>query len=293
MDPYQNDRLEQAVAQIRRRTSSLCSTPSSPRSQSWSRPSTPQNEPSTPPDSVLLGLWPYATDEQIDFYLDGYNIIYPSANVIPIRHGRQHREAALDGLTQSYESHFAEAQPQLLLHIFGNEGAADAVDLLRSFKIRTSQTLPIQAVILDSTPSLPMPTLTDAVESPQRVLIRTYTLLWTVYAFLLSFFTLGYSDTASERLRSSLHDPALVPNSARKVYIWASRDLMFSWRSGHGTANRHRVPGNMVSCSDGDECESYEYAVKRSTVDEKGRWTGNQERYWLGIESAWEGGASL
>lgn len=295
MDPYQNDQLEQAVAQVKRRTSSLCSTPISPksRSQSWSRPQTPQSERMTPPDTVLLGLWPFATGEQVDFYLDGYNIIYPNADVIPIRHGRRHHDAALEILTQACEKPPSEQQPQMLLHLFGNDGAAHVVDLLRSFRIRTGQTLPIQAVIMDSIPAMPVPSLADAIESPQRLLLLTSTTLWTIYAFLLCFLTLGYSDTASERLRSGLHDPALVPRDARKVYIWAARDLMFSWRCSSRLAKAERAPDG-VSVPDGDEGdESYEYAVKRSSVDEKGRWTGNQERYWLGIENAWEGGGSL
>lgn len=298
MDPYQNDQLEQAVAQVKRRTSSLCSTPSSPttRSQSWSRPQTPQNEPLTPPDIVLLGLWPYASDEQIDFYLDGYNIIYPNAHVVPIRHGRRHHDAALEILTQACEKPAQEKQPQMLLHLFGNDGAAHVVDLLRSFRTRTGETLPIQAVIMDSIPAMPIPSLADAIESPQRLLMLAYTTIWTIYAFLLSFLTLGHSDTASERLRSGLHDPTLVPRDARKVYIWAARDIMFSWRSstsGGAKANQNQQTPAASVAADGDACESYEYAVKRSTVDEKGRWTGNQERYWLGIENAWEGGGSL
>lgn len=288
MDPSQIDQLERAVAQVKRRTSSLCSTPTSPtsRSQSWSRPQTPQSrQPLTPPDTVLLGLWPYATEEQIEFYLDGYNIIYPHANIVAIRHGRRHHDAALNALTQSNEKTSPNNQPQVLLHLFGNDGAAHVVDLLRSFRIRTGQTLPIQAVIMDSIPTMPIPSMAEALESPQRLLILAYLTLWTLYAFLLSFLTLGHSDTASEHLRRGLHDPTLVPSDARKVYIWAARDIMFSWKSGRA-AEEPGAPG-------GDECESYEYAVERSRVDEKGRWTGNQERYWLGIESAWEGGGSL
>ena len=287
MDPYQNDQLEQAVNQVKRRTASLCSTPPPPASvpEHWSRPQTPQNQPLKPPDTVLLGLWPCATEEQIDFYLDGYNIIYPNANVIPIRHGRRYQEAALDILTETVENSSTQKQSHTLLHLFGNDGAADIVDLLRWFRVRTGETLPIQAVIMDSTPATPIPSLNDTVESPQRLLIFIHAALWTIYSFLLSLLTLGHSDTASERVRSGLHDPALVPSDARKVYIWAARDLMFSWRS----PTPHRQHDQQTD-SISDECDRYEYAVKRSTVDEKGRWTGNQERYWSGIEQAWEGG---
>lgn len=243
----------------------------------------------TPSDTVLLGLWPFATDDQIDFYVDGYNIIYPTAKVIPIRHGHRYREVALDALTHMCEKISSQRQPLALLHLFGNHGAADVVDMLRSLKIRTGQTLPIQAVIMDSTPATPVPSLADAIESPQRVLIFIQTVLWTIYSFLLSFLTLGHSDTASERVRSGLHDPALVPGDARKVYIWAARDIMFSWRCPKRAAKYDQVLDGTV-LPDSDECDRYEYAVKRSTVDEKGRWTGNQERYWLGVENAWDDG---
>jgi len=236
----------------------------------------------TPPDTVILGLWSYATDEQVDFYLDGYNILFPNARIIAMRHG-QH-DAALDLLMQSNEKPASERRQQILLHLFGNDGAAQVIDLLRSFRTRTGQTLPIRAVIMDSIPAVPVPTIVNAIQSPQRLVLLTYMTVWTIYTWILSILTLGYSDTTSEHLRQSLHDPTLVPTSARKCYIWASRDLMFSWKS--SAKHNSEAPNS-------DECESYEYAVKRSTVDEKGRWTGNQERYWLGLENAWEGGGSL
>lgn len=284
MDSSQNDQLEQAVAQIKRRTSSLCSTPVTPISRTSSRPQTPQqNGPLTPPDTVVLGLWSYATDEQIDFYIDGYNILFPSARIIALRSDQTN--AALDILTPINEKPASQHQEQVLLHLFGNDGASRVVDLLRSYRTRTGNALPIRAVVMDSIPAMPVPTFQSAIELPHQILLLAYVTIWTIYTWILSVLTLGYSDTASEQLRQSLHDPSLVPASARKVYIWASRDLMFSWKS----SAKH----SSEEAPNSDECESYEYAVKRSTVDEKGRWTGNQERYWLGLENAWEGGGSL
>lgn len=41
---------------------------------------------------------------------------------------------------------------------------------------------------------------------------------------------------------------------------------------------------------EGEEvCERREFEVRRRRVDRRERWTGDQERYWLGIENAWEG----
>ena len=37
------------------------------------------------------------------------------------------------------------------------------------------------------------------------------------------------------------------------------------------------------------QAERREFRVRRKGVDARGRWTGDQERYWMSIEGVWEG----
>ena len=101
-------------------------------------------------------------------------------------------------------------------------------------------------------------------------------MLTMVYYWLISSLTFWHAERRARQTQRDLKDPFLLPTEARKCYIFAAKDLMFTWCD------------SPVERPD-EKLERQEYAVKRSSIDEKGRWTGDQERYWLGIENAWEG----
>ncbi|EME42053.1 hypothetical protein DOTSEDRAFT_72971 [Dothistroma septosporum NZE10] len=95
-------------------------------------------------------------------------------------------------------------------------------------------------------------------------------LFWT----LVSVLTLWFSEPYSEQVRQDLHNPTLLPATARKCYIFPEHDLMFAWDS---------------PTDDDELCLRQEFHVRRNSIDQKQQWTSNQERYWLGIENAWDG----
>ncbi|KAK3110424.1 hypothetical protein LTR53_015296, partial [Teratosphaeriaceae sp. CCFEE 6253] len=82
-------------------------------------------------------------------------------------------------------------------------------------------------------------------------------------------------DARCRQNRRDLHDPYYLPPDARKCYVFAEKDLMFSW---HGSP-----------VQDDEECVRDDVSVNRTSIDEKGKWTSDQERYWLGIENVWDG----
>nr|POE93433.1 hypothetical protein CFP56_19445 [Quercus suber] len=261
--------------ELTRRLSSTRSSPcSSPRSLSpkiestWYAP-----DLSTPPQTVLLCLWPRATDDQIHYYARGYESLYPSAKVCLLRYSSSYDEQlryTLDALTTSEEKH---SDQSILLHLFGDDSAAQACRLLRTYRIRTGHTIGIEAVIMDSVPRLHIPTLRSAFRLSREIPTLLAALFVFAYYRLLWLIFFWQTEDRICQNRHDLNDPTLIPADATKCYIFTSSDLMFSW-----TDKFSRDDGELVR---------QDYAIRRSSIDEKGRWTGDQERYWLGIESAW------
>ncbi|KAK0249272.1 hypothetical protein LTR35_018416, partial [Friedmanniomyces endolithicus] len=112
---------------------------------------------SLPPETVVLGLWPYATDEQVQFYKRGYAALYPDTLLLLLEYSTIYDRQignALDALITLDEKFTYNPVPKVLLHLFGGYGAAQGCRLLRAYTLRTGQRLAVRAVISDSVPRL-------------------------------------------------------------------------------------------------------------------------------------------
>nr|OQO29735.1 hypothetical protein B0A51_02282 [Rachicladosporium sp. CCFEE 5018] len=283
-------------SELVRRSNSLRSRPlvaSRPISPTdTSRPQSPTVKPESP-DIVVLCLWPHATSSQISFYTTGYTDLYPSVQVLALRSSwlpdSRNREEILDALTTTtsekcfvLEKYSPAATPTVLLHLFGQSGAQNATSLLRAYRTRTQSPMNVRAIISDSEPSfsLSLPTtLSQTFTFIHHMLLALITLLST----LLNVFE-PHTNSAT-RVRDDLADPWLVPEGVRRGFVFAERNLMFSWDD--------RAVGSefVEDDEDGEAVERRDYSVKRDCVDVRGRLTGDQERYWLGVEGVWEGGS--
>ncbi|OQO11549.1 hypothetical protein B0A48_03276 [Cryoendolithus antarcticus] len=257
-----------------------------------SRPQSPIFKPASP-DIVVLCLWPHATTSQIGFYTTGYTDLYPSAQVLALRSSWlpdfSNRDEILDRLTATSSEKFPTNEkdspfstPTVLLHLFGQPGAQNATSLLRAYRTRTQQPMNVRAIISDSEPSfsLSLPTtLPQSLTFIHHMLLALLTLLST----LLNVFE-PHTNSAT-RIRDDLADPLLVPEGVRRGFVFAERNLMFSWD------DRAVRSESVEDDEDGEAVERRDYSVKRDCVDVRGRLTGDQERYWLGVEGVWEGGS--
>ncbi|KAK5115201.1 hypothetical protein LTR85_009959 [Meristemomyces frigidus] len=166
--------------------------------------------------------------------------------------------------------------PNVLLHLFGGCGAAHGCRLLRAYKMRTGERLGVKAVVMDSVPKVaPLPSMQSAWSSPRLLLASLYIFMTVFYIRILSTLTFWHFNRRCQQNRQDLNNPSLLPEDVRKCYVFSDKDLMFSWYDS--------------SVHDNGEDERQDYSVKRTSIDEKGRWTGDQERYWLGIENVWDG----
>jgi len=228
----------------------------------------------------VLGLWPYATGEQIQYYIQGYESLYPSAKLYLLHYSTSYDQQVgdvLNALTPETRRQLLHSTPNVLLHLFGEEGAAQGCRLLRAYKLRTGQALSVKAVVMDSVPASAVPSLQVSMRSPLRMLAYAYTMFMMTYYWLLAVLTFWHSERRAKQTQNDLNDPFLLPAEARKCYIFAAKDLMFTWCDSPSITNNS------------ERLERLDHAVRRNSIDEKGRWTGDQERYWLGIENVWEG----
>lgn len=233
-----------------------------------------------PPHFIVLSLWPHATESQINSYVEGYEDLYPSAKILLLRGSWRAGSPDLDDVTNTLTASLEDQRLEkpdttchpVLLHLFGHTGALNACALLRAYRARTSTRLDVRAIVSDVEPSLALSDLYATIlSSPIKFAQCLLTLLLT---FLTAAVTLFSYDVTTHQIRADLTNPALLPKDVRKCFVFAAQEVMFSWCEAPGK--------NGVA-------ERREWSVKRTNVDARGKWSGEKERYWLGVEGVWEG----
>lgn len=235
--------------------------------------SSPIEKPTEPPAFIILSLWPQATKAQIASYVDGYKTLYPNAQTLLLHNSwsasRPDMDSILDTLTAAKEKPSLNPEA-VLLHLFGRSGATNACNLLRAYRLRTNSPMNIRAIVSDTEPS----TLTSTtIKSPLDILLLIYLAILNIWTFIASLVMLWDDEASTNRIREDLTNPQLLPANTRKCFVFAHQDVMFSWGE----------------IGEDGQAARQEYKVKRKGVDACGRWTGDQERYWMSIEGVWEG----
>jgi len=232
----------------------------------------PIEKPTEPPTFIILSLWPQATRAQIAFYVEGYKTLYPNAQTLFLHSSwsssRSDMDPILDTLTAAKEkpSFYPET---VLLHLFGRAGALNACSLLRVYRLRTNEPMDVRAIVSDTEPSRTFSTI----KSPSDIMLLIYLAMLNMWTFLVSLTMMWDHEASTNRIREDLTNPCLLSASARKCFVFAHQDVMFSWGE----------------VGEDGQAARQEYKVRRKGVGASGRWTGDQERYWMSIEGVWEG----
>lgn len=233
---------------------------------------------SFPPKTIVLSLWPHARDEQVEYYIDGYKALYPSAKLFTLPNSRKsalHIDNALNEIIGDQEKlQHRDASQDILFHVFGEDAAAQACRFLRAYNLRTARTMSVKAMILDAVPVVVAPTLQTLQRSPHLMLLFLWLCVVALLQYLVAILTYCYAEPYSAQIRKDLCDPNLLPSDASRCYIFPDKDIMFAWPH--------------ASNEDG-ALDRQEFAVTRHLIDRERRWSGDQERYWLGIENTWDG----
>lgn len=238
--------------------------------------SSPIERPTEPPTFIVLSLWPQATKAQIAFYIDGYKTMYPNAQPLLLHSAwpssTPDLDPILDTLTAANEKALFNPET-VLLHIFGRTGATNACSLLRAYRLRTNEPMNVRAIVSDTEPSISSSVLQHGLQNPSQILLLAYLALLSIWTFFASVMAMWEDEASTSRIRDDLTNPKLLSPSARKCFVFAHQDVMFSWGE----------------IGEDGQAARQEYKVKRKGVDTSGRWTGDQERYWMSIEGVWEG----
>jgi hypothetical protein len=255
---------------------SVSSTSSSVDNSVLNTPIESPRPTTAPPHYIVLCLWPHATSSQISSYVEGYEDLYPSSKVLLLRSSWRAGSPDLDAITTTLTDSLDEkhtASHPVLLHLFGHTGALNACSLLRAFRARTTTVLDVRAIVSDTEPSVSFSDLyATLLSSPAQFFFQLLALLLSFLTAAVSLFTY---DDATNRIRADLTNPGILPSTVRKCFVFPAQEMMFSWCD---------TPGkNGIA-------ERREWSVKRTSVDARGRWSGEKERYWLGVEGVWEGG---
>lgn len=253
--------------------------PVSRRSSSSRSSSAHSVETSGPPRTIILGLWPRARKEQVAYYTEGYETLYPRSKISLLYHSEKKSAQDIDEIISTilgnFEKRSIDSGQDVLIHLFGDDAATNVCRLLRAYRARTDETLGVRTIILDSVPIVVAPSLQCIRDSPQQAFQFLYLVILSIVSRLMSILVVWFSEPYNERVREDLQDPRLLHVDAKRCYIFPDKGLMFAWE-----APRER---------EGEEvCERKEFEIQRAGLDARERWSAEQERYWTGVEEAWE-----
>ncbi|GIZ48449.1 hypothetical protein CKM354_001150900 [Cercospora kikuchii] len=217
----------------------------------------------------------------VRYYAKGYSTLYPTATILLLSDGQESLEDTLEELIEEDEKPSLldevclrgqdHRDERVLVHCFGNVGVARFCELLRAFKVRKMERLGIRAIVFDDEPGMMLPGLHEICRQPFLLLV----LIWASLVRIMDWMTmLWHGGRLHEEMWKNLNEDELMASDTRKCYVCPGEDVMFTWNS---------------SDAGGDCAERKETEIKRQSIGRSGKWSSNQERYWLGIESVWEG----
>ncbi|MCJ1484739.1 hypothetical protein MMC06_004912 [Schaereria dolodes] len=167
-------------------------------------------------------------------YVRGYSRLDPTARIILIRGvmtNMLYRPASVQqrNLQLVVEAIRAEPDGPLLAHLFSNAGAQQMFMLAAAYRQNTGHLLPIQSMILDSTPGL------GIIARAKTALVYELPTKWyyrlpgtlLVYFVLFGYWllhTVSSQPNVITQSRNALNDICLIRKSAKRCYIYSEAD---------------------------------------------------------------------
>ena len=272
------------------------------------KPSSSAPAESTDPGLVIICSWAFAQDKHIVKYLKGYQQLYQHAQLLLIQNSIYNMMVRPDSWQTSlfepaiyaikdYISSVGSQESRILLHLFSNGGAHTTVQLSQfyaesSISALRSPQLPVDALILDSSPSLPNPVLgvkalTQGLPRIPGLSIISPILLHATLASTYTLHKLGISEFAMSKLWRMLKDPygAFAKATIPRTYIFSDTDEMIEEKD---------IKLHAQETSQAMKDAGMKNAGKRITCEEfKGtkhvnHMASNPERYWGIVKTTWE-----
>ena len=247
------------------------------------------------PKLILVASWMDAQDAHIAKYIAYYREIYPTSTILlikfnvglawsPARQRRAAQPAAAFLRAQVDSGALASAprEPEILVHVFSNGGAASMKNLYEVYRLKAGRALPPHAAVYDSNPSS-----TSAVRTyhafmaglrgpvvrfflrPLVALFAAFT--WTLHVPLRFLFGEG-----PLRAAQRAHNDRALARQTNRAYIYSREDVMVDWRHVEEHAREARacgVPARM---------ERYEGSAHVAHM------RCDPDRYWKIVTETWE-----
>jgi hypothetical protein len=207
------------------------------------------------PDLIVFCSWMYAFPKHIAKYTKIHQSTYPSSPILLLRqdggdffyrsHSQQLKnlEAAVSTIRALSAEKSDKGNLKVLMHVFSNGGAWTVCQLADAYTSSATQShhqasspalLPISALILDSTPSLPNSraahtALCEALpKSPAALRALGSMAVWGYLSVAHAVDTLSGAEHLTLNIRRRLNDPngAFMQLDVRRVYIYSQGDAL-------------------------------------------------------------------
>ncbi len=273
-------------------------------------PTLPSSTPATSPDLIILCSWMYAFSKHIAKYTSAYKSKYPTSPILLLRQDggdffyrtnaqqMKNLEPAIATIRRLRSDKPKGGRLRVLMHVFSNGGAWTVCQLADAYSSATSlstpgvdvqhELLPISALVLDSTPSLPNPSASHTAicealpKKPPLLRAIGEAAVWGYISLAQSVdFALG-REHLTLNLRRRLNDPqgAFMQDHLRRVYIYSQGDALIPASDVEAHAQDARV---VVGEDDGERVKMEDFGKTRHVS----HMLGDPERYWRVVDDIW------
>lgn len=205
---------------------------------------------------VIMCSWMGAAKRHIAKYVAGYQKQLPDARILLIQsslsqvtwQSNKHQQRQLAPAVAVIRSMAKTSQAtKIILHIFSNGGAQSYCQLGAAYRGETGRHLPVSSIICDSSPGRATWRLSAeamVLSLPKNPVLRLIgtVLIHLIIAMVFLGDELFGIENVIDKARRQLLDPAFLPPSVPRVYLYSKADRLVLWQdvADHAQAARDK-----------------------------------------------------
>jgi hypothetical protein len=251
------------------------------------------------PDLIIFCSWMGASPRNIKKYIKTYQTRYATSSILllrqdggdmsyrPVSQQVKNIQPAVS-VVRKFVAERGQDRIRVLLHIFSNGGSYSAIRLADTYQASSpsgNELLPISALILDSTPSLPdFKTAHAAIsESLPRSGFLRFLGQGVIWAFLGTTYAMDHifgTENVTLWVRRNLNEPqgAFMQGRVKRVYIYSNSDALIP------AAEVETHAADAAEKIGEDRVQSENFGASKHV----GHVILDAERYWRIVEGLWK-----
>lgn len=241
------------------------------------------------PDLILMLAWMNGQPRPISKYTAKYQTLYPTAKILLIttttpdvilRSTASMTKLHADALTILLA---LSKTSRILVHAFSNGGALTLSGLATDYKRETGVALPMDTLVLDSTPGRNhWSRAVAAFEAGlSKSLIPRLVGGMLIRLVLMFYYVLHHLFSATDRiemLRVELNEQKLLSVAAERLYLFSDGDDMIADKDVKDHVEDARKKGYRVHVEEFSGTKHCSHVIG----------VGNERRYWTAIQKTWD-----